>query len=241
MREININNAKKRDAKVGFEARPQTKGVKMVLPDGRDRRNIKMIKSTAELDKLTQQYGGLRELGEAMIAGDPEVDTELVGKLLNRTHKLYLGADGKIAYRVNMVQVVRAPDGTEKERRDLTKAPSNVALEGLPIQWSGRKFPKESAIKKFVFTRKYQLRHTSGLTYDFLYDMARDLQESNSLMFVGAGKKGNEPIVLTTGGEPYRGFLEGRVEGDKYCLILHLTNMEVRPLYTPEEQAGGEG
>jgi len=58
--------------------------------------------------------------------------------------------------------------------------------------------------------------------------MAKSLHESNSLMFVGGGKKGIDPVVLTTGGVPYRGFLEGRIDGDKYCLILHLTNMELK-------------
>lgn len=235
MRAINIANAKKRDAEVGFEALPKRAATRTVLPDGREKRSIKILKSTVELDALVAANGGdLTALGEAMIAGDPEIDMEQVGRIINRTHKLYLGSDGKIAYRVNMVQVVRAPDGTEKERRDLTKAPANVTGE-IPIQWSGRKFPKAAAIKKFVFTKKYQIRHTSGLTYDFLYDMAKDLYETDSLMFVGAGKKGNEPIVLTTGGEPYRGFLEGRVDGDRYCLILHLTNMELKPLVSAEE------
>jgi hypothetical protein len=36
--------------------------------------------------------------------------------------------------------------------------------------------------------------------------------------------------VITAGGESYRGFLEGRIEGDRYRLVLHLTNMELTPL-----------
>jgi hypothetical protein len=60
--------------------------------------------------------------------------------------------------------------------------------------------------------------------------MAKSLQESNSLMLVGGGKKGTDPIVLTGGGTPYRGFLEGRIKDDKYCLILHLTNLELKEL-----------
>ena len=47
-------------------------------------------------------------------------------------------------------------------------------------------------------------------------------------MFVGAGEKGNEPLILNRGGIPYRGFLEGRVKGKSYCLILHLTNLELK-------------
>ena len=48
-----------------------------------------------------------------------------------------------------------------------------------------------------------------------------------SFMMIGGGK-GNEPIILNDGGKPFRGFLEGRVEGDSYCLILHLSNQEFK-------------
>ena len=49
-----------------------------------------------------------------------------------------------------------------------------------------------------------------------------------SPVFVGAGSKGNLPLILSAGGTPYRGFLEGRVIDDKYALILHLTNFELK-------------
>jgi len=48
------------------------------------------------------------------------------------------------------------------------------------------------------------------------------------MMLLGGGAKGNEPIVMAGGGTPYRAFLEGRVDGDKYALILRLTNMELK-------------
>jgi hypothetical protein len=35
---------------------------------------------------------------------------------------------------------------------------------------------------------------------------------------------------MANGGTPYRAFLEGRVDGDKYALILRLTNMELKSL-----------
>jgi hypothetical protein len=127
------------------------------------------------------------------------------------------------------VQVLYNADGSEREKRELSKALANIATE-TPLQWSGRQFPKADAARKFVFTKNYQLRHTNGLTYDFLYAMAKQLHEAKALMFIGAGKKGNEPLVISAGGEPYRAFLEGRIEGEKYCLILHLTNIEIKPL-----------
>jgi hypothetical protein len=236
MRALHLANDRKRDAEVGFEALPRRVAITLVLPDGSARQNVKFLKTTTDLATLLQTHGDLGNLGKALVAGDPEIDMEQLGRLINRTRKLYLTQEGRIAYRVDLVQVIRNPDGSERERRDVAKAMTNVNGE-IPIQWSGRQFPKAEALKKFVFTRKYQIRHTSGLTYDFLHEMAKTLHEAKSLMFVGGGRKGADPIVLATGGEPYRGFLEGRVDGDRYCLILHLTNMELKALPTEGKDA----
>jgi len=208
----------------------------MVLQNGEPKRNVRFIKSVTGYDDLLKKYGNPLSVGKAVMEGDEDIDIETAGKILGKTNKLYKTDKGDIAYSVNIMEVLRNPDGSERERRDLSKNPANIAAE-IPLQWTGRKFKREEAIRKFVFTRSYQLFHTNGLSYDFLYDMAKQLHEENVLMFIGAGKKGNEPIVITAGGEPYRGFLEGRIEGDKYLLVLRLTNMELKPL----EAKSGDG
>ncbi len=234
LRSLNLANDHQRDAVVGFDNAPTTTQVTMVLPDGTSPVRLKFLKTTARLDRLVAEAGDLLALGQAIVDGDPEVDIEQVGRPLTNTHRIYVTADGSIAYRVTLQQVIHRPDGTEKERRDATKVPSNVALEDHPVRWSGRLFDKRDALRKFVFTRAYQVRHSSGLTYDFLYAMAEQLHDADALMFVGSGPKGTGPLVLTTGGEPYRGFLEGRVDGDRYALVLHLTNLELKALPTEE-------
>ncbi len=80
----------------------------------------------------------------------------------------------------------------------------------------------------FIFKKSYQVQHVNGLTNDFLFDMAKKLSDADAMMLVGGGQKGNEPLVMANGGTPYRAFLEGRVDGDKYVFILRLTNMESR-------------
>jgi len=229
MRTINLTNDKKRDAEVCMESAKKTSNLHRVLDSGEDYINIKVLKQNLALafDTLSKNYGDLLQMGEAIIDADPEIDMEIIGKRISGTQKLYVDKDNRIAYRVNMVQILKDPSGEEISRRDLTKAQSNVTGESI-VQWSGRKFPKHETIRKFVFQRALQIRHVSGLTFDFLYAMAKELDDANCLMFVGGGKKGNEPLILTQGGEPYRGFLEGRVQGDTYCLILHLTNLEVK-------------
>jgi hypothetical protein len=35
---------------------------------------------------------------------------------------------------------------------------------------------------------------------------------------------------MSAGGTPYRAFLEGRVEGDRYALILRMRNLELKEI-----------
>ena len=107
-----------------------------------------------------------------------------------------------------------------------------------PLKWSGTLIPKLDAIRKFVFVQHLQLAHINGLTYDFLFGMAKELEAKNSLLLLGAGPKSNQPLVLRRNASAYRGFLEGRTRGDSYRLVLHLSNLELR---APEEaETNGE-
>ena len=230
MRKINIANAKKRDAILGFEAKPTRPKVRQVLIDGSEKRNVKILKSTLETDlsELSKKFSDLEDLSQEIIQSEIECDIETTGLMLGPTKKIYASKDNKLVFNVKQIEVIKDSKGEEKSRKPLEPKESNVAAEKIPISWSGKYMPKEAAIKKFVFAKHYQIRHVNGLTFDFLYEMAKELSDKNALMFVGGGKKGNEPLILTTGGTPYRGFLEGRVKDDTYCLILHLTNLELK-------------
>ncbi|AEF85609.1 hypothetical protein TREPR_1848 [Treponema primitia ZAS-2] len=233
MRLINITNEKQRDAKVALEPFPYRQRTKLVMADGTEKQSVQFIKTTTSFEALISQHGSLDAVGEALISGDREIDFEQVGRFLHKTVKLYVHTNGDMAYMFNLVQTLFNKEGEEIERRNLSKQAANIASE-IPIRWTGKQIPKDEAIRRFVFTRNYQLRHTSGLSYDFLFDMARQLHTQNTLLLVGGGKSGAEPIVLSLGGTPYRGFLEGRIEGEPagtaYCLILHLSNMELKDI-----------
>lgn len=229
---IHIANEKKRDAEVAIEQLVRRSPVKTVLPTDEEKITTRLLKNTVnyELDVLLDRFDGkLNTFENALISEDPEIDMETVGRKLRNTHKLYIDQDNEIAYRINLYQVVYSPDGEELERHDINKLPANINTE-LPIRWTGKRFDKSEAIRRFVFFRKYQIRHINGVTYDFLYNMAKELQDSKSMVLMGAGSKGTDPILLTRGGSPYRGFLEGRAEEDRYALILHLSDIELKPL-----------
>ena len=153
----------------------------------------------------------------------------MVGMRLRKVKKVYLDNKGKVAYRVIRQQVRYSPDGEEMEVKKFHTTESNINID-FPLRWTGKLIPKDKAVRTFAFIRKFQLKHINGLTFDFLYDMAKMLDEKNCMMLVGAGSKGIGPLVMSTGGTPYRAFLEGRVKDDKYCLLLHLTNLELKSL-----------
>ena len=56
----------------------------------------------------------------------------------------------------------------------------------------------------------------------------KTLDNKKSLMFLGGGKSGKEPLIFQTNGSPYRGFLDGRINKNQYQLILRLSNMELK-------------
>ena len=133
---------------------------------------------------------------------------------------------------MTQIEIVRNPDGTEKLRRPKKVQTTNISVD-QPLRWSGKLLPKRDVFNKFVMVAKQQIVHINGLTYDFLFEMARELEQKESLLLLGAGPKANQPLILRRGSLPYRGFLEGRTRGDEYCLLLHLSNIELKAPEAP--------
>lgn len=230
MRKINLSNDSKRDAEVAYGTsfhRPSPVYKTADGKRGQSERRVKATMSTTD-EALLAQYG--EGLADALIAGDPEVDMERFGLKVEGVKKVYITPGQKVAYGVTLNEHVYLPDGTEKEVRPEQNTTANISTDGIPIRWTGKLIPREKAMRMFMFKKSYQIQHVNGLTYDFLFDMAKKLAEADSMMLVGGGQRGIDPLVMANGGTPYRAFLEGRVDGDKYALILRLTNMELKSI-----------
>jgi hypothetical protein len=233
MRKINISNDKGRDAVINFKGFTPIKKNFYVDENKQQVTSCKVIKGTSEntCDALLRNHNNdLNELANALLEGDPEIDMELTGKFVKSMSRVYINQDSKVVYRIKKHEKVYDYKGELKEEREPRHLDANI-VNDQALKWSGKLFPKNKAFKKFVFARKYQLSHNSGLTYDFLYDMAKDLHDSNSLMLIGS-KNGTGPVIFQDGGNPFRVFLEGRISGEKYMLIMHLSNMELKSLPT---------
>ena len=238
MPEINISDSRGRDAMVAMASVRSPLKVRWVDNKGRQATGARLLKGTLtrDIEALKAKFGELPEVGKAIIEVDPEIDLENTGRVLTETSRVYVDQDRNIVHKVRFWEIVRNPDGSVRERRPRRVLDTNLAGE-QPLRWSGVFIQREQAIRKFVFSSKVQLHHTNGLTYDFLFAMAKELEEKNSLMLLGAGPKSNQPLILRRGGSPYRGFLEGRTQGDKYALVLHFSDLELK---APAEAPSGE-
>ncbi len=225
---VNIANSKKRDAVVAAEALNPQRKLYFTDKDGRAVTTKKLLKTDVEhaLDTLLKEKRTLKKVADALIKEDPEVNMERFGMFLSDLSRVYVSKKG-IVHLIEEVEVVYKPDGTERERRPRKKLPQNMNAE-FPLRWTGKFIKKEEAVHKFVFTNKKQLIHINGLTFDFLFDMAKELHERDELLLVRGGENGDQPLIMNRGGKPYNAFLEGRIKGDTYCLILHLSNMELK-------------
>jgi hypothetical protein len=230
MPEINLFNSAGRDAVVKLQSVSTPLRVRWLDPEGRQVGSARVVKSTLDddLDALLEKHGDLRAVGAAIRDQDPELDLESAGRLLSETSRVYVNRQRKIVHRVQEWEIIRNPDGSERQRRTKAITDPNVGGEVAPLKWSGLLIPKREAVRKFVFVQKMQLAHINGLTYDFLFGMAKELEDKDSLLLLGAGAKSNQPLVLRRGGSLFRGFLEGRTKGETYRLILHLSNLELK-------------
>jgi len=225
---INISNEKQRDAVVAMEGVRPKRDVRYVDEDMNAVFNRRLLKTDVshELPELMKKLPNFEDVSEALVDADPEIDTENFGMFLTETSRVYVG-EGGIVHSVEEFEVVTNPDGTERERRPRKKEPQNINTD-VPLKWTGKFIKKSDAVKRFVFAGKKQLAHINGLTFDFLYEIAKKLHEEDSLLLLRAGEHRDRPLVMNRGGKPYNAFLEGRIEGDSYCLIMHLSNMELK-------------
>lgn len=232
-RKLYLTNQKGRDATILFASlkapAPPAKG--LVGADVTFKRFLGTTQQGSH-EGLLAAHGD--DYAQALIDGDPEVDMERIGRAIGETSQVFLSSTGEVLHAPpKVVEVIFGTDGAERERKEPTDRESN-ANDTLPVRWTGRRLKKSDAVRRFVFVRSLALTHQDGLTYDFLHEMAKDLAESGELVMMGAGETGKDPLVLQTNGTPYRAFLEGRVDGARYKLLLHLSNMELK---TPDQSA----
>ena len=234
IRYIQIEDSNKIDAEITFKSIKKGNQIYMALESGEKPFNKRVLKSTKEnsldflIGKKNLTEDDYNEFSERLIHKDDEIDFELFGKFIDKVDKIYTNQDLKPVFNVNISEQIIDPNGELVEEKEKAYSKSNINGESI-VRWTGRFIPKKKLYNKVVLTSKYQLKHINGLTFDFLFKIAKNLQEKDSFMMLGGGK-GNEPLIINDGGKPYRAFLEGKIKDKSYALIMHLSNQEYKSL-----------
>lgn len=238
LRRIHVTNAQGRDADVAMADVPREELPRLGL-EGHQVSFRRYVAATqpSRHQSLQKKWGA--DYASALIEGDPEVDLEREGRTIAQTSVVYLDSKGDpLSAAPRLIETIFGADGVERERREPRDAAANVNEE-TALRWTGRKIPVRDAVRQYCFRRTIQLFHVDALTFDFLHAIARQLHTERVVVLLGAGPKGNDPLVFEANGRPYRGFLSGRLHPDdpnRYRLLLHLSDMELKapvPLAEP--------
>ena len=229
MRKINLMNEAARNAQVVIESVRKQDGPTTGLPG--KKLAFKRYVATTESGlhpKLAQQHG--EALAQALIDGDPEIDREMVGRDVGDTQTVFLSGTGEVLHASpSLVEVIFGADGKERERKPAESVPANTNEES-PVRWTKMRLKRSEVVTKFAFCRTIQIKHVDGLSFDFLHAMAKELADKDEVARLGAGPKGRDPLIFQENGARYQAFLEGRVDGPRYKLLLHLSNLELRTI-----------
>ena len=209
------------------------------LPDAKPRPEVKTRTSTGEVSPMRVTNGvnvrvdPLKLTPADVISADPELVVAAAGRVLesDSLSVAYFDPADEAPTPVaqfNIIDVVYDAAGAEKEKRPHVTRRSNLN-EIHPIK-VGKRLPLEQGLTQFVFKHTFQLVHVDGLTFDFLRGLAKELHDKQELALLGAGPKGNQPLIAREKGAPYRGFLFGEIEPgqDRYKLLLLLSDQELK-------------
>ncbi|HEY2342939.1 MAG TPA: hypothetical protein VGH90_07920 [Chthoniobacteraceae bacterium] len=193
------------------------------------------VASARIVNGVNPQVDPFKITAQELIAGDPELAPHSAGEMLDVESLSAAFYDPENAAPApvadfKQIDIVYDPAGAEKERRPHVTRMTNLNdLHPIKI---GKRLPIAQALTDFVYKQVYQIVHEDGVTKDFLFDLAQDLHTKQEIAVLGAGPKGNQPLVVRDKGTPYRAFLYGEIgvgeDKDKYKLLLLLSDQELK-------------
>ena len=221
------------------------------LPAGRPKPALRQITQAGPVSPIRMLNGidghldPFKVTAQDLMTGDPELALADAGEILDADALTAAYFDPSAEQPVpvadfKQVDIVYDATGQEKERRPHITRKSNLN-ELLPIK-IGRRLPMVDALTGFVFKQLYQIVHEDGVQRDFLFNLAQELHQKKEMAVLGAGAKGNQPLIVRDKGTSYRAFLYGEVgsgaDEGKYKLLLLLSDQELkRPAVAAPEAA----
>jgi len=218
---------------LGKSARVSVQG----LPDASPRPEAKTRTSVGDVRTVRVTNGAspcidpLKLTPAEVIQADPELAFSAAGRVLESESLsvAFFDPTDETPSPVSQFNIIDAT-GVEKEKRPHVTRRTNLN-DMHPVK-IGKRVPLEQGLTQFVFKHTFQIVHIDGLTFDFLLGLTKDLHEKKELAFLGAGAKGNLPLIVRDKGSPYRGFLYGEIgtgaDNDRYKLLLLLSDQEMK-------------
>ncbi|MHA1745607.1 MAG: hypothetical protein ACTSWW_06380 [Promethearchaeota archaeon] len=202
--------------------------------DGSRVKSVKILAydTTLSTKKLLQDHE--QDFSTKLKNEDFEVDIESAGKIIPKTKRIVVDKNFQPVYAYKEMDILRKPSG-EEIRRDHQTSKANIN-EVIPVVVSDNYLHPKEVLLKYVFQRSYFLIHKDDTSYGFLFELAKFLADRNQFARVfsfNPETKEPEPLVLYQGGTLFSAaFLEGRIRDKEYCLILHLSDRELKLVST---------
>jgi len=228
LRVIHIANHKGRESNVSFSTLKHTNNsCYSYKSDPVSNARLRSGSVDTSYDKILSKHGS--ELVKKILTENVDVDIESFGKLINDSSSIYLDEKGEFLYSPPQIKEnILSPQGDILKTVDPVETHANVRDDTPPLVWTKTFVDREEAIRKYIFRRSLQLFHNDGLTYDFLYEMAKELNDRKQMVLLGPGENEKSPLILQNNGSPYRGFLDGYISDKGYKLFIRLSNQEIR-------------
>tara|TARA_B100001059_G_scaffold172430_1_gene172612 strand:- start:551 stop:1249 length:699 start_codon:yes stop_codon:yes gene_type:complete len=228
LRRIHIADHKGRESSVSFTSLRHQQNVGYFYEESPVKHTRLLSDSkTTNIEQLSKTFKD--NLAEEIINNHVDLNMEIFGKQVSDTDVVLIDSQSQILYSPPKIQEEIYNNKRELQKtQDPIEMEANVRDDTPPLRWTKNLLSREEAISKFIFKKSLQLFHNDGLTFEFLFNMAKELHEKKQMVLLGAGEKGTDPIILQSNGTPYRGFLDGYVDGNKYKLFIRLSNQELK-------------
>jgi hypothetical protein len=183
------------------------------------------------------------DIAKQLKDSDLDVDLELAGKKLSHTSRITIDEERyEPVYNYTLIDVLQLPDGSKRERPHFYTQGNIDTL--LPIRITDELVSPKELLLSFIFRKSYQIVHNNGVTFRFLFELAEKLHNQKKFAKIetyNPDTKKREPLILYDGGRKFpAAYLEGRVKGESYCLLLHLSDQELKAPRPEEEEEQGE-
>lgn len=162
---------------------------------------------------------------EEILTSDAELNLLQSGQILEETTRAYLNSQGQVVGDFQKIAIQLDPKGNEVSRKPKVSRLANIndlnpveVIQTVPVQ---------ALLKKYAIKRIYQLAHTDGVQFDFLYQLAKHLSESKKAGLLAVGQK-KLPLIFKNEGVPYRCALYGQTQNNTYKLLLLILGQELK-------------